>query len=316
MPYWETRPVSVTDTPFLEQIISNEQMLDLVTTDINTSTLNLNYVTYHNLNSCPLDNDKKMQILTFINEHYVGNSANKLIYSEELFDYFINDALIIVFFGKNEKIVGIIIGKFEHLIFKNNEPLKVSEVNFFCVHSKLRNLNMGPDIISVYTKELILQFNMSYAYYTIAHPIDAKAFCKKRMYHRCIGIDNLISGGFINTEVRDEYIQKYNTFSRNNTPKHKIYHFNNTKYDQIDILLKKLILFQTNKYDIRLNITLETMESLFNNKAFHHFIILDQNNEIEKYYCIFELKHKSVIGNYMDGIIYMYFNLNENESHP
>ena len=171
-------------------VVSKEQFLDQANNDLNNFKSNLSYKVYYTQTDS-INHELKIQILSFINEHYIANSRNKLIYSEALFDYFINNALIIVAF-KDNMIIGVICGKLQNLIYKNDNPIAIPEIDFLCLHKKLRNIYLAPFLISAITKEVIESFDISCAYYTIANPINAKSFTTKKMYHRCININNLI----------------------------------------------------------------------------------------------------------------------------
>jgi hypothetical protein len=74
--------------------------------------------------------------------------------------------------GKTD-IVGIIISRFENIIYKNI-TMDIPEINFLCIHSELRNMHLGPYLISVMTKIMCEDYNTSCAYYTISFPIESK----------------------------------------------------------------------------------------------------------------------------------------------
>ena len=95
-----------------------------------------------------------------------------------------------------KNLIGTIQGKFENLIYKNNHTC-CPEINFLCVHKKLRNLNLAPILISKITKEVLENYSVNHAIFTIGVPIKNKYYSEKNYYHRCINIDKLVNGNFI-----------------------------------------------------------------------------------------------------------------------
>lgn len=304
MSYWKTRPIVVADNiTTLSDVIGKNDFLNQANNDLLNFKSNLTYTVYHNTVIKSIDQTIKKQCLNFINEHYIANSENKLLYSEALFDYFINNALIIIA-HTNDVMIGMICGKLEQLIYKNND-FAIPEIDFLCLHTRLRNLYLAPFLISAVTKEIIERFNISCAFYTVANQLNVTSFCEKGMYHRCINIDNLILGKFI--DKKNGCVEKYNNFATNNTSNILLINKFNYNDDMTNEIYNKLIIYRKTKYDIYLNITIEKIVELINNDGFHHIIQINKFGQIAKYYCFYEIIHQSDTGSYKEFIIYMYY---------
>ncbi len=95
MSYWKTRPLNVENTDKLKPILSNQELLDLVNKDISESKIQLDWVIFHPAKN-PLDDNNKTKALNFINQYYLGESDHRMIYSKELFDYFIINSVVVL----------------------------------------------------------------------------------------------------------------------------------------------------------------------------------------------------------------------------
>jgi len=194
-------------------------------------------------------------------------------------------------------------GKFENLIY-NNSIQCCPEINFLCVHEKLRNLNLAPYLISIITKEIVQNYQIASAIFTIGVPIKTKYYSEKKFYHRCINIENLVSGNFIeipNNQI-PFYKKYFNTFSNKSSD---IIYINGTGINDslLNEIYQKLISYRFSKYQIHVEITKDELLKLFNNKSFHHFISKDKS----QYFCMYELGHVSLLANYKDGVLFLHY---------
>lgn len=103
MGYWEKRPLMVEPTDKLKLIMSEQILLNLVNSDLETIKLNLIWEVYHPAKN-KITLELKTQLLNFINENYLGDQDHKMIYSFDLFDYFTRDSLIILAWDIQKKI--------------------------------------------------------------------------------------------------------------------------------------------------------------------------------------------------------------------
>ena len=323
--YWANSPVKVEENltdlklnkPF--QIIPNEIVLNKMNNFINSHPYKLDYKV----------NDKNLDLnilCNFINENYIDelDSTHKFLYSVDLLEYYTSDSLVISFYSKqNEfhksKMIGLIIGKKSNL-FINNFEFTCADANFLILNPKVRNKNLAPLIISILTKELIINYSIAIAHYTINNPIKAPHYCLKYYYHRMINIDKLFETKFISSDISsiNDYKQLYNNF-KNYLPNQNILYMNkiNTKEvsnELIDLIYQNINSYAKKKYMIYEYRTKEQIKKMFNCESFHHFFLLELNHEknkniIKNYMCINELKTLNTENNkyYLNGYIYTGF---------
>ena len=193
------------------------------------------------------------------------------------------------------------------------------EVNFLCVVEKLRKVGISSYMINIITREMIHTWNIGTGHYTIHDEIKSPFISKKTFYHRIINVQKLIDFGLLDTNTESiAYKNKYNNFNCHKKFKqcNKIQYFNYNNENEIDInlvkkLYDKLINYCKNTYTIFEYITFEDFHDTFTNNAFHHFIIKNENNNIDNYICLFRLDtiNYSNFTTYKNGYLYhMFFN--------
>ena len=316
--YWISRPV-VVDTNFKEkpyQIISNDKLLIKLQNDIDTHPYKLKYTV-----NGPETNE--FYICNFINENYVGDDEIQLIYKPETIKYYMTNALTICFYSKeteqiSSKMIGLVIAKKAILVIADTEFNSV-ETNFLSIIPKIRGNNLTPLIISILTKELILNYSIGISHYTIGNPIKSTHFGLKYYYHRVINIHKLFDAKFINEpeDKINEWIRIYNNF-KNYLPEQKIIYLNkkitsNISDDFINLIFKNINQYSKCQYKIYELKTFEQIKQLLNNSTFHHFLFVENNDlkeqSIKNYICINKInilnKKKNV--SYSNGYIYMGF---------
>jgi len=100
---------------------------------------------------------------------------------------------------KNQKLVGFITGVPSHVsIYK--KVIKMAEINFLCVHKKLREKRLAPVLIMEVTRRVNVE-NMWQAVYT-AGKVLPKPVASCRYYHRSLNPKKLIEVGFSHLAAR------------------------------------------------------------------------------------------------------------------
>jgi len=181
--YWENNPLQITKKENPTQILSNKKLLAHVQNHIDSHELKLNY----KVNDSTLTINK---ITNFINKNYIDESGETFFYTEDILEYYINNSLVISFYNNSEKMIGLIIGK-KMSININETELKSVEVNFLSLKHRLRGNNLAPLMISILTKEVVLNYSIGIAHYTIDSPIKCPHYGLKYYYHRMININKL-----------------------------------------------------------------------------------------------------------------------------
>ena len=256
MSFWQSQPVKVSNDN-IKQILSHTELLDKINGDIEKCKIKLDYNSYKgdDLLSAPLT-ELRSNILKFINNNYVNSDNLCLIYSDELFSYYLHDSIVIQFYpkGSPEKIIGIIVGKKKKLFLgTKDEPSDIIEVDFLCLLEKLRSMHLAPYMIGILTKETVLQFNIATAYYTISDSIKSVSFGKKQLFHKPIQVENLMLANFFtDATVKNDKV-KYERFFNSYRKVRKLTYINNEQNPSEELIatIHDLVLEYSKKtYDI------------------------------------------------------------------
>jgi hypothetical protein len=321
--FWQKKPIQLNfyKPDIIEKIYSNDEILFKTNIEINENKFKLDYTVYDNVNANPTENINYEKILNFINNNYVSSidGTNKLLYTIDLLKFYCRNSIIIEFYPPNTKnIIGCIIGKKEQICLYS-DITDIIEINFLCISSKLRKLNLGGYIINILVKEGIIHTNIGACYYTLSKQTNSKYYAKKKFYHRMININNLVNGKFINDENIDmyEYKKKFNKFLYKNSFKNnKVCYINNNldlnsdlNKNLINELYTKLIDYNKKTYDIYESINIVEFTETFKNNDFHHFIIKNNTDTIINYVCMYRLDNYNTETNfrYTNGYLYYMF---------
>jgi hypothetical protein len=321
--YWINSPVIVNDNttnsknnkPY--QIIQNDILLNKMENIIKTHPYKLDY----KVNAPNLDLNK---LCKFINKNYIQDfdSIYKFVYTIDLLEYYISNSLVLSFYSKKteldkSKMIGLIIGKKANL-FVNKIKFDTIEVNFLILNPKVRNNNLAPLMISILTKESILNYSIGIAHYTINNPIKAPHYSLKYYYHRMINIPRLFESKFISSDITtiDKYKQLYNNF-KDYLPNQTVLYFgksSNPSDELIDLIYQNINQYAKNNYTIYEYRTREQIKQIFNSESFHNFIMVESNDEknkyqVKNYICINEIKTVNINNKkfYSNGYIHMGF---------
>lgn len=140
----------------------------------------------------------RTNVANFLDKYYVedANHMFKLHYTSEFIDWMYNDSNHIglgITVKKNNLLVAFVCGKVVKMQVNKNK-LDMVEVNFLCIHPKLRNKRLVPVLI----KELTRQFNLKgyfYGSYTAGNYLPTPIF-STTYHHRPINIKKLMETGF------------------------------------------------------------------------------------------------------------------------
>ena len=190
MSFWENQPVKISKKS--EEILTQTDLLNKITKNLENCNLKYNVIQQ------PTE-EKKSEILNFLNQNYVYKNDMSFVYSNSLFSYAIRDSIIIEFFSENRRI-GLIIGMRKKITIKQ-ETFEITEVDFLSLSPDFRNLKFAPQMIQILTLESIKVFGIHRAYYTISNPIKSECFGTKRMFHRPINTQILFECGFFSKPI-------------------------------------------------------------------------------------------------------------------
>lgn len=298
MSFWSNQPVGVKKTGGPEQILAANDLLAKIETELAASKLKLEYRIVNEQ-----DDDFRAKLLTFINMNYVGSSKSRLVYSDELFSYYLRGSLLLQFHpkGQPDKIIGLISGRPRALEIYG-KGISAIDVNFLCLSPGLRSMHLAPYMIGVLTKESVARLGISLATYTVSNAINSPNFSTKKAIHRPVHIRSLVAGGFFAVDIQ-EYERKYNTFRRVVEVKHL--------HKIIDVeftaaLEKQLLAYSRKTYDAFDYKSVADLTEILASPAFHSFAFY-QEGQLTDFLCFYRLDSQNLMTerSYRNGHLYI-----------
>ena len=245
--FWKTQPVPQfgdnSETPKLKQgpIDSSKKIADISTTPINLSK------NVEGFEWCTLDsqNDTHLEEIHFLlNENYVEDlsSTMRFAYSKDFLKWAISqpgtkpDWQVGIRVTASQKLVAFISAVPLHLKI-NDEEVESVEINFLCVHKKLRSKRLAPILIKEITRRVNL-YDIWQALYT-AGVVLPKPITTTRYTHRPLNWDKLYDVGFVGVPENgseEEMKKKYVVKSKKNL---KYVPFEEKYYDEVALLFEQ-----------------------------------------------------------------------------
>ncbi|CAJ1951130.1 unnamed protein product [Cylindrotheca closterium] len=146
--------------------------------------------------------EEKMELYTLLANNYVedDDSLFRFDYSQEFLEWaltppgYSNDLLLGVRASKTKKLVAFISAIPANIKVQSTDQLKVVEINFLCVHKKLRAKRLAPVLIKEITRR-VNQTGVFQAVYTagVVLPVPVAS---ARYYHRSLNPKKLVKVGF------------------------------------------------------------------------------------------------------------------------
>ncbi|CAD8043251.1 unnamed protein product [Paramecium primaurelia] len=168
--------------------------------------------------------EQAQQVYTLLKENYVEDDDNMF-----RFDYsieFLRWALLppgqyadwLVGVRVNQKLVGFISGIPVTLYIENQQnKVKMTEINFLCVHKKIRSNRLAPVLIKEITRRVHIK-NMWQAVYT-AGIVVPTPISQTRYYHRSLNAKKLIEVGFSSLSARQTISRQQKLYKLPEEPK-------------------------------------------------------------------------------------------------
>lgn len=198
--FWETQPVGQFKDREKNDLQEGPIEPSQDVADVRTEPYNL--PSNYEWSTCDITNDATMkEIYTLLTNNYVEDDDNmfRFDYSVEFLRWalqppgYFPDWHIGVRAKGNKKLVAFITG-IPARIRARNEVVSMAEINFLCVHKKLRSKRLAPVLIKEVTRRVHLQ-NIWQAAYT-AGVVLPTPICTCQYYHRSLNPKKLIDVGF------------------------------------------------------------------------------------------------------------------------
>lgn len=196
--FWDTQPVvhlSSEKTPAVGAPIENKEVKEVRKEPLSLPE-GFEWVTIN------LTNDKEMEeVYELLKENYVEDADNMFRFKYSipflrwalLAPEYQKDWIVGVRVDKNKKLVGFITG-IPTTVVIDKDKKSMAEINFLCVHKKLRTKRLAPVLIKEVTRRINLK-NIWQAVYTAGRYIPTP-FSESVYHHRLINIKKLVDIDF------------------------------------------------------------------------------------------------------------------------
>ncbi len=185
--FWDTQPISTLATD--SSINDNNQQVTLPD-DFMWAEVNL------------ADDKQIVEVVSFLNKHYCQdvNNAFRVNMTVEFMQWVFKNThdksyCLSMRVKKSNLMVGFI-SAYPTTVQLGRNIVKTAEVNFLCIHKKIRDKNVAPMLIKQLIHECSKK-NYKHAYFT-SDKLFAEPFFKCQYYHRALNINLLIETGFMN----------------------------------------------------------------------------------------------------------------------
>ena len=135
---------------------------------------------------------KNNEALTFLQQHYLGNSFFKLYYTPEILKWSIDNSVAIRKLTTRELVGYITTTDVDVRI--DDKVMKMAQINYLCVHESYRNYGFAPILIDEIKRRIALK-NIWQAVYT-AHINIPTPISKSCYWHRFLDVKHLIKTKF------------------------------------------------------------------------------------------------------------------------
>lgn len=180
---------------------------------------------------CYTNDDKIETLLDFVNNNYFYNKARfKFVYEEKQLRYFLRNGGWISIHSKKfpDMILGVI--AYRVILLPNNETS--SEVDFLCVKTNLRSVNIAEFLIDKAT-ELLIKKKIYTSFFTGMDRRNIPFFCKKPVYLYIMNFKKLLDMKYIPPILMENTKYKHDNIYYKECEKKEDYHGIYDIYNQV-----------------------------------------------------------------------------------
>ena len=305
--FWNSQPV-----PKLEETIKEEGIIKTInSSEVSQEPLELpEDFEWIDIN---IENEQeRQQVCNFLQKYYIEDDNNefRLLYTEDFLKWVFdrpNKEFTIckgVIVKKNEVLVGFISGQLGRTQI-NKTQLETAEVDFLCVHPKLRKKQLASVLIKEITRVFELK-GIKQAIFTSARYVP-KPFFTAQYFHRPLNMEVLLETGFSKKPEKTpiESLIKYFRLPSKNSSNFKI-------MEELDIegAFKKLESYMV-RYNCHHVFSMEEFTKLFfNNKFVTACVMLNDEGQVQDFISYYYLPSKVLKNNSKHELIktaYLYY---------
>ncbi|KAL3903021.1 MAG: hypothetical protein SGILL_010608, partial [Bacillariaceae sp.] len=207
-----------------------------------------------------IDPEQRQELYTLLANNYVedDDALFRFDYSKEFLEWaltppgYTNDLLLGVKGTSNNKLVAFISAIPANIKVQSTHGLDVVEINFLCVHKKLRSKRLAPVLIKEITRR-VNQTGVFQAVYTagVVLPVPVAS---ARYYHRSLNPKKLVRVGFSRLNQRMTMARMQKLFKVADQPKHALVDMTEEHVEGVQKLLSQYL---ESKFKLYVNFTKE-----------------------------------------------------------
>mmetsp|Transcript_4325 Transcript_4325/g.4918 ORF Transcript_4325/g.4918 Transcript_4325/m.4918 type:complete len:419 (-) Transcript_4325:115-1371(-) len=231
-----------------------------------------------------MDPEQREELYTLLANNYVedDDALFRFDYSKEFLEWaltppgYSNDLLLGVRASVNKKLVAFISAIPANVKVQSTSHLDVVEINFLCVHKKLRSKRLAPVLIKEITRR-VNQAGVFQAVYT-AGVILPVPVASARYFHRSLNPKKLVKVGFSRTNPRMTMARMQKLYKVANTTK---YPFVEMTEEHVDGVHELLVKYLESKFSLHVNFTKEEIAHwlLPRSSVINAYVVVDEDDK-------------------------------------
>lgn len=258
--------------------------------------------------------DEKLELYTLLANNYVedDDALFRFDYSQEFLEWaltppgFTNDMNLGVRATKTKKLVAFISAIPANVKVQSTTKLKTVEINFLCVHKKLRAKRLAPVLIKEITRR-VNQTGVFQAVYTagVVLPVPV-ASC--RYYHRSLNPKKLVKVGFSRTSQRMTMARMIKLYKLPTTPSYNLIPMTPDHVDGVHALLTNYL---EKNFKLHVNFSVEEIAHwlLPREKVINSYVIVNGDGTVTDFVSFYHLPSTILGSNDTLYAAYSYYNV-------
>ena len=247
-----------------------------------------------------MDPDQRQELYTLLANNYVedDDALFRFDYSKEFLEWALTppgytaDLLLGVRASASKKLVAFISAIPANIKVQSTDRLDVVEINFLCVHKKLRSKRLAPVLIKEITRR-VNQSGVFQAVYTagVVLPVPVAS---ARYYHRSLNPKKLVRVGFSRLNPRMTMARMQKLYKVADEPKSQLIPMTKDHVDGVHELLCKYL---SSKFLLHVNFSKEEVVHwlLPRPKVIDTFVLVDSNSKVTDMVSFYHLP-SSILG--------------------
>ena len=231
-----------------------------------------------------MEAEQREELYVLLANNYVedDDALFRFDYSKEFLEWaltppgYTNDLLLGVRACKSNKLVAFISAVPANVRVQSTSKLDVVEINFLCVHKKLRSKRLAPVLIKEITRR-VNQAGVFQAVYTagVVLPVPVAS---ARYFHRSLNPKKLVNVGFSRISPRMTMARMQKLYKVAKVPKHNL---EEMKEEHVDGVHQLLVKYLESKFSLHVNFSKEEVAHwlLPRSSVINTYVLVDENDK-------------------------------------